>query len=167
MIRADGDGLASPGWLLLRTALLGFLIPAVVWDRDRRGLHDKAAGTVVVVDPNKAHATKKPAAKRPSVARTSVKTGAVSTSKSPGPARQPKKAELNACSQEEALAQRPRADYFFRPPHGLISFSDAARAYLIFPAARAHLIFPPRGMRVGTGPFGIGRLMAPIAASRR
>ena len=26
----------------------------MVWDRDRRGLHDKAAGTVVVVDPNKA-----------------------------------------------------------------------------------------------------------------
>jgi uncharacterized RDD family membrane protein YckC len=25
------------------------LIPAVLWDRDHRGLHDRAAGTVVVV----------------------------------------------------------------------------------------------------------------------
>jgi len=54
VIRVDGDGLASFPWLILRTVLLGALVPAVVWDRDRRGLHDKAAGTVVVVDPNKA-----------------------------------------------------------------------------------------------------------------
>jgi uncharacterized RDD family membrane protein YckC len=53
VIRADGDGLASAPWLLLRTALLGMLIPPLVWDRDRRGLHDKAAGTIIVVDPNK------------------------------------------------------------------------------------------------------------------
>lgn len=32
----------------LRTALLMLLIPAVLIDQDRRGLHDKAAGTVVV-----------------------------------------------------------------------------------------------------------------------
>ena len=56
VIRVDGDGLASLPWLLLRTVLLGRLVPAVVWDRDRRGLHDKASGTVVVVDPNKAAA---------------------------------------------------------------------------------------------------------------
>lgn len=54
VIRVDGDGLAGFPWLILRTVLLGALIPAVVWDRDRRGLHDKAAGTVVVVDPNRA-----------------------------------------------------------------------------------------------------------------
>jgi uncharacterized RDD family membrane protein YckC len=54
VIRVDGNGLATFPWLILRTVLLGVLIPAVVWDRDRRGLHDKAAGTVVVVDPNKA-----------------------------------------------------------------------------------------------------------------
>ncbi|MCW2546958.1 MAG: domain containing protein, partial [Mycobacterium sp.] len=54
VIRVDGSGLASFPWLILRTVLLGALVPAVVWDRDRRGLHDKAAGTVVVVDPNKA-----------------------------------------------------------------------------------------------------------------
>ena len=29
----------------LRTALLLLLIPALIWDRDGRGLHDKVAGT--------------------------------------------------------------------------------------------------------------------------
>lgn len=33
---------------LVRTALLCLLVPALIWDRDRRGLHDKAVGTVVV-----------------------------------------------------------------------------------------------------------------------
>jgi uncharacterized RDD family membrane protein YckC len=33
---------------LLRTALLALLVPALVYDRDKRGLHDRAAGTVVV-----------------------------------------------------------------------------------------------------------------------
>ena len=32
----------------LRTALLLLLIPALIWDRDGRGLHDKAAGTVIL-----------------------------------------------------------------------------------------------------------------------
>lgn len=32
----------------LRTLLLLLLVPAVIWDRDGRGLHDRAAGTVVV-----------------------------------------------------------------------------------------------------------------------
>ena len=34
---------------IVRTLLLCFLIPAVIWDRDQRGLHDKAAGTILVV----------------------------------------------------------------------------------------------------------------------
>lgn len=33
---------------VVRTALLALVIPAVIWDADRRGLHDKAAGTVLV-----------------------------------------------------------------------------------------------------------------------
>jgi uncharacterized RDD family membrane protein YckC len=33
---------------LLRTALLAMLVPALIFDRDRRGLHDRAASTVVV-----------------------------------------------------------------------------------------------------------------------
>lgn len=32
----------------LRTALLSLLVPALIWDRDGRGLHDRASGTVVV-----------------------------------------------------------------------------------------------------------------------
>lgn len=45
--RLDGAwvGLWRP---ILRTALLVVVIPAVVWDADQRGLHDKAAGTVLV-----------------------------------------------------------------------------------------------------------------------
>lgn len=47
VVRLDGR---PPGLLrsALRTVLLVLLIPALVWDRDGRGLHDKAAGTVVV-----------------------------------------------------------------------------------------------------------------------
>ena len=36
-------------WSFERAVLLVLLIPAVLWDRDHRGLHDRAAGTVVVV----------------------------------------------------------------------------------------------------------------------
>ncbi len=75
VIRADGDGLAALPWLLLRTILLGVLVPAVVWDRDRRGLHDKASGTVVVIDPNKAPATRPPVAAARPASRTATKHG--------------------------------------------------------------------------------------------
>lgn len=42
-----------PKWIgplrpLVRTLLLCIVIPAVVWDRDQRGLHDQLAGTVLV-----------------------------------------------------------------------------------------------------------------------
>jgi hypothetical protein len=33
---------------IVRTALLCLVIPAVIWDRDQRGLHDRLAGTVLV-----------------------------------------------------------------------------------------------------------------------
>nr|WP_274638351.1 RDD family protein [Microbacterium bovistercoris] len=41
------------GWVglwrpLVRTALLFLIVPALIWDADRRGLHDKAAGTVLI-----------------------------------------------------------------------------------------------------------------------
>jgi uncharacterized RDD family membrane protein YckC len=41
-------GRIGVGWVALRTLLLFLLVPAVVIDRDRRGLHDRASGTVVV-----------------------------------------------------------------------------------------------------------------------
>jgi len=34
--------------VIARTALIFLVIPAVVWDRDTRGLHDRLLGTVVV-----------------------------------------------------------------------------------------------------------------------
>ncbi|MCI9858454.1 RDD family protein [Microbacterium proteolyticum] len=45
--------LASGGWVglwrpIVRTVLLALIIPAVVWDADQRGLHDKIVGTVLV-----------------------------------------------------------------------------------------------------------------------
>jgi uncharacterized RDD family membrane protein YckC len=45
---AEPDG--PPGFLpaAIRTALLMLVLPALVFDRDGRGLHDKAAGTVVL-----------------------------------------------------------------------------------------------------------------------
>ena len=41
------------GWVglwrpIVRTLLLSIVIPAVIWDRDQRGMHDRLAGTVLV-----------------------------------------------------------------------------------------------------------------------
>lgn len=41
------------GWVgvwrpIVRTVLLALLVPALIWDADQRGLHDKIAGTVLV-----------------------------------------------------------------------------------------------------------------------
>jgi hypothetical protein len=33
---------------IVRTALLCLVIPAAIWDRDQRGVHDRVAGTVLV-----------------------------------------------------------------------------------------------------------------------
>ncbi len=45
--RLDGG---APGVLRasVRAVLLVLAIPPLIWDRDQRGLHDKAAGTVLV-----------------------------------------------------------------------------------------------------------------------
>lgn len=47
VVRLDGRPIGLPR-AALRTLLLSLLIPAVIWDRDGRGLHDKAAGTAVL-----------------------------------------------------------------------------------------------------------------------
>ncbi|GII83774.1 RDD family protein [Sphaerisporangium siamense] len=44
----DGGGRPPFGAVLLRTLLLCLAVPALIWDRDQRGLHDRAARTVVV-----------------------------------------------------------------------------------------------------------------------
>ncbi|MEV8591799.1 RDD family protein [Streptomyces sp. NPDC052012] len=41
-------GQVHPGRALLRSVLLCLAIPALIWDRDGRGLHDRLAGTVEV-----------------------------------------------------------------------------------------------------------------------
>ncbi|MGW6019609.1 RDD family protein, partial [Oerskovia enterophila] len=44
-----GEGRMVGLWRgLVRTVLLCLVVPAVVWDGDGRGMHDKAAGTVIV-----------------------------------------------------------------------------------------------------------------------
>jgi uncharacterized RDD family membrane protein YckC len=47
VVRVGGAG-AGPIPAVIRTILLAVVIPAVVWDRDIRGFHDKLAGTVLV-----------------------------------------------------------------------------------------------------------------------
>lgn len=46
-IRTDG-GVPGFKWAAVRTILLLFVIPACITDRDLRGLHDRAADTIVV-----------------------------------------------------------------------------------------------------------------------
>jgi uncharacterized RDD family membrane protein YckC len=48
LIRVDQDAPVGPGRIVARTALLFLLIPAVIFDRDGRGLHDRATATAVV-----------------------------------------------------------------------------------------------------------------------
>ena len=43
-----GGASAGPLPAVVRTVLLAVVIPAVIWDRDTRGFHDKIAGTVPV-----------------------------------------------------------------------------------------------------------------------
>ncbi|WP_030145092.1 RDD family protein [Spirillospora albida] len=47
VVRPDGRRVGF-GWALARSALLVLVVPALIWDRDYRGLHDRAANTVVV-----------------------------------------------------------------------------------------------------------------------
>jgi uncharacterized RDD family membrane protein YckC len=48
VVRLDGGG--GPGLVraLLRSLQICLVVPAVIWDRDSRGLHDRSMGTVVV-----------------------------------------------------------------------------------------------------------------------
>lgn len=49
-IRVAALGGGRPGFVsvLVRTVLLCLALPALIWDRDQRGLHDRAANTVAV-----------------------------------------------------------------------------------------------------------------------
>jgi len=50
VIRVDRDVPVNPMQIVIRTALLFLLIPALVWDRDGRGLHDRLSTTAVIRD---------------------------------------------------------------------------------------------------------------------
>jgi uncharacterized RDD family membrane protein YckC len=47
VVRVDGRPV-GPLWAFVRTLLLVLVVPALIWDRDHRGLHDRAANAVVV-----------------------------------------------------------------------------------------------------------------------
>ena len=47
VVRLDGKPVGI-GWALVRTLLLLTVVPPLVTDRDLRGLHDRAANTVVI-----------------------------------------------------------------------------------------------------------------------
>jgi uncharacterized RDD family membrane protein YckC len=47
VVRLDGRPVGLL-WSLVRTLLLMLVVPALIWDRDYRGLHDRAANTVVI-----------------------------------------------------------------------------------------------------------------------
>ena len=47
VVRADGSR-ATLGQVAVRTFLMMLAVPAVIWDRDGRGMHDRLVGTVEV-----------------------------------------------------------------------------------------------------------------------
>jgi uncharacterized RDD family membrane protein YckC len=48
LVRVDRPVAVDPGRAVVRTALLLLLLPAVIWDRDGRGIHDRLTDTAVV-----------------------------------------------------------------------------------------------------------------------
>jgi uncharacterized RDD family membrane protein YckC len=48
LVRVDRVDAVGPGRAVGRTVLLLLLVPAVIWDRDGRGLHDRITETAVV-----------------------------------------------------------------------------------------------------------------------
>jgi uncharacterized RDD family membrane protein YckC len=45
--RLSGRPMLGPIRAIVRAVLVALIVPAVIWDVDRRGLHDKAVGTIV------------------------------------------------------------------------------------------------------------------------
>lgn len=50
VVRVSDRGRVSVLGVVIRTLLLSLVVPATIYDRDGRGLHDRAAGTVVIRD---------------------------------------------------------------------------------------------------------------------
>ena len=47
-VQSTDGRIGRPFQVVVRTVLLCLFLPAMFWDRDGRGLHDKAAGTIIV-----------------------------------------------------------------------------------------------------------------------
>lgn len=47
--RVDGASYVLPWRAAVRAVLVALVVPAVIWDGDRRGLHDKLVGTIVLI----------------------------------------------------------------------------------------------------------------------
>lgn len=48
VVRMDGTAMVGPLRALPRAVLVALIVPAVIWNSDYRGLHDRLAGTIVV-----------------------------------------------------------------------------------------------------------------------
>jgi len=48
MVRSDRPYALNLLAIVIRTVLLCLAVPALIWDRDQRGIHDRVAGTVVL-----------------------------------------------------------------------------------------------------------------------
>lgn len=48
LVRVDRQAAVDPGRIVIRTLLLFLFVPALVFDRDSRGLHDRLSDTAVV-----------------------------------------------------------------------------------------------------------------------
>ncbi|HEV3360620.1 MAG TPA: RDD family protein [Pseudonocardiaceae bacterium] len=48
VVRMDGTAMVGPLRALPRAVLVALIVPAVIWNADYRGLHDRVAGTIVV-----------------------------------------------------------------------------------------------------------------------
>jgi uncharacterized RDD family membrane protein YckC len=46
--RVDGTAMVGPLRAVPRTVLVGVIIPAVIWDPDGRGIHDRLTGTIII-----------------------------------------------------------------------------------------------------------------------
>jgi uncharacterized RDD family membrane protein YckC len=48
VVRAKDNGRPAIGWVIVRTLLLAFVVPALLTDSSGRPLHDRAAGTATI-----------------------------------------------------------------------------------------------------------------------
>jgi uncharacterized RDD family membrane protein YckC len=48
VVRATDGGRPRVGWVVVRTLLIAFVLPALIIDASGRAMHDRAAGTVMI-----------------------------------------------------------------------------------------------------------------------